>query len=160
MPEGSGIFLTAGPWEEYATPSRDLRILIAIDTVLGFADVVRRSPARFGLRPEEAEATATSVRTRLTEELARRSFRYRRSDGQEQTLTLADVVARARAFEAAYDPNDCVELRWGAPEGSAAPRARRPPRAHGAVPHLVRHPPPPLPVKGGAMAFRPAIRGR
>jgi cell wall-associated NlpC family hydrolase len=132
MPEGSGIFLTAGPWEEYATPSRDLRILIAIDTVLGFADVVRRSPARFGLRPEEAEATATSVRTRLTEELARRSFRYRRSDGQEQTLTLADVVARARAFEAAYDPNDCVELRWGAPEGSAEARScqRRAPAAH------------------------------
>ena len=33
------------------------------------------------------------------------------------TLTLAEVLARSVAFETAYDPNECVELRWGAPPG-------------------------------------------
>ena len=51
-------------------------------------------------------------------ELAKRRFEYTRSDGTTWTLTLADVVDRARAMEVAYNPNDCVEIRWGAPEGS------------------------------------------
>jgi hypothetical protein len=33
-------------------------------------------------------------------------------------LSLADVVARQEALEIAYNPNDCVEHRWGAPSGS------------------------------------------
>jgi len=28
------------------------------------------------------------------------------------------VFARREAFEMAYNPNDCPELRWGAPPGS------------------------------------------
>ena len=35
-----------------------------------------------------------------------------------QHLTLAEVVSRAEAFEMTYNPNDCVELRWGAKAGS------------------------------------------
>ena len=33
-------------------------------------------------------------------------------------LTVADLLARRAALEIAYNPNDCVELRWGAAEGS------------------------------------------
>jgi hypothetical protein len=40
-------------------------------------------------------------------------------DGSPFTLTLADVIDRQKAFEVAYNPNDCVESRWGAPAGSA-----------------------------------------
>ena len=32
----------------------------------------------------------------------------------EEGATLADVVERAPNLEMAYNPNDCVELRWGA----------------------------------------------
>jgi len=32
--------------------------------------------------------------------------------------TLRDVIDRAVALEMAYNPNDCVELRWGAPAKS------------------------------------------
>lgn len=125
MPEGGAIFLTAGPWEDFSTPSRDMRMLIAMDTVLAFPDVLRRNPARFGIAEDEAEQEAARMRARLGEELARRAFTYRRSDGAEQALTLADLVARARAFEVAYNPNDCPEVRWGAPEGSAEMRSCR-----------------------------------
>ena len=50
----------------------------------------------------------------LASELATRNFSYPRSDGSAWTLTLRDVIDRAVALEMAYNPNDCVELRWGA----------------------------------------------
>src|SRR5262249_25722974 len=40
MPDGPAIFETSGAWEDFSTPSRDLRLLIAIDVVLGFPDRV------------------------------------------------------------------------------------------------------------------------
>ena len=33
-------------------------------------------------------------------------------------MSLSDVVERMNALEVAYNPNDCAEIRWGAPEGS------------------------------------------
>ncbi len=36
MPNGPSIFQTSGPWEDYSTPARDFRLLIAIDVVRGF----------------------------------------------------------------------------------------------------------------------------
>ena len=52
-----------------------------------------------------------------------RGITYTRSDGSPQKLTVADMLARRAALEIAYNPNDCVEVRWGAAEGS--PEARR-----------------------------------
>jgi hypothetical protein len=118
MPTGYAIFETGGAWEDFATPSRDMRLLIAIDTVTAFPREVARRPAHYGLPADEAAATAAALEAQLAAALRARTFQYRRSDGSPQTLTLADVVARAPAFEAAYDPNDCVEVRWGAPAGS------------------------------------------
>ncbi len=37
---------------------------------------------------------------------------------REWTLALKDVVERTGALEMAYNVNDCVELRWGASDGS------------------------------------------
>jgi hypothetical protein len=118
MPTGYAIFETGGAWEDFATPSRDMRLLIAIDTVLAFPREVARRPAHYGLAADQAPAAAAALEQRLRESLRTRTFSYRRSDGATQTLSLADVVARATAFEVAYDPNDCVEVRWGAPAGS------------------------------------------
>lgn len=119
MPEGDGIFLSAGPWEDFSTPSRDLRLLIAIDTVRGFADGVRQHPERYGLTRAEVEAKASALASDLSTQLSERTFEYVRSDGSPQRLSLLDVLKRAPGFEVAYNPNDCVEVRWGAPEGSA-----------------------------------------
>ena len=47
-----------------------------------------------------------------------RGITYTRSDGTPWKLTVADMLARRAALEIAYNPNDCVELRWGAAEGS------------------------------------------
>jgi hypothetical protein len=118
MPQGAALFLTSGPWEDYSTPSRDMRLLISIDAVVTFPESVEAHPARFGISEAERASAVQQVRDALRVELARSAFEYTRSDGSAWTLTLADLVARAKPMEMAYNPNDCPEVRWGAPEGS------------------------------------------
>ena len=118
MPHGAALFLTTGPWEDYSTPSRDMRLLISIDAVVSFPDSVSSHPERFGILSADRDAAVEEVRVALQTELEKRSFEYRRSDGTAWSLTLADLLARKKAMELAYNPNDCVEIRWGAPEGS------------------------------------------
>ncbi len=55
---------------------------------------------------------------RLGQQAKARSYTYRRSDGSPWTLTMADLLGRIEAFEVSWNPNDCVEVRWAAPEGS------------------------------------------
>jgi hypothetical protein len=120
MPVGYQVFETAGPWEDYSTPARDLRLLIAIDVVLGFADKVRRNPDAFGLDPvadpELFEQTLTYLEQQRAALLAdpRHAIEYTRSDNSTWTLRLDELVGRTAALEAAYNPNDCPEHRWGA----------------------------------------------
>lgn len=119
MPDGASIFETTGAWEDFATPSRDLRLLIAIDMVRGFPDRVARRPARYAMPSDKSIADVKNrLDSDLRAELAARKFTYTRSDGSEWTLALKDVADRAIDLEMAYNVNDCVELRWGAPEKS------------------------------------------
>jgi hypothetical protein len=156
MPDGAAIFETTGAWENYSTPARDLRLLIAIDVVMGFDAKVARQPEAFGVSSKEQlgalRGDLAEARTRL---LSRPDlgFTYTSSDGRKVQLRLADLIERARALETGYNPNDCPEVRWGAPARSAeaetcgrrAPAAqvrkmeayrvwfrerRRPPRGH------------------------------
>ena len=94
-------------------------LLIAIDVVRGYPDHVARRADRYaipaGKSPADVKAELQGV---LASELASRKISYTRSDGSPWTLTLKDVVDRAQNFEMAYNLNDCVELRWGAPEKS------------------------------------------
>jgi len=118
MPYGGALFLTTGPWEDFSTPSRDMRLLISIDAVASFPDTVAAHPERFGIAAADGDTAAGAVRSALAAELKKRALEYTRSDGSTWTLTLADVVDRMKAMEVAYNPNDCVEVRWGAPDGS------------------------------------------
>ena len=137
MPDGHEVFETKGAWEDFATPSRDMRLLIAIDTVRAFTAQVRKAPARFGLDPGSAvDGVVAGLDAHLNAELSRRRLAYTRSDGSSFELSLSAIIERSKAFEAAYNPNDCVEVRWGAPEGSAE---RTPCRRHAPVRQLLRH---------------------
>jgi hypothetical protein len=155
MPNGAAIFETSGAWEDFATPSRDLRLLIALDVVRSFPVRVVRRPERYAMPKQKSIADVKAeLEGVLASELATRKFSYTRSDGSAWTLALKDVIDRGTDLEMAYNVNDCVELRWGAAEGSDeastckrhAPRAqrakmteyrvwfherRRPPRASG-----------------------------
>lgn len=117
IPSGASIFETTGAWEDFSTPSRDLRLLIAIDVVRGFPDRVARRPERYAMPAGKSAADVKSELDRvLASELASRKFSYTRSDGSQWPLALNDVVERTAKLEMAYNVNDCVELRWGAPD--------------------------------------------
>jgi hypothetical protein len=119
MPDGAAIFETIGPWEDFSTPSRDLRLLIAIDVVRGFPDRVERRPERYAMPKDRSAADVKAeLQSVLASELASRKFSYPRSDGSPWSLALKDVADRAVNLEMAYNPNDCVELRWGAADKS------------------------------------------
>jgi hypothetical protein len=119
MPDGAAIFETSGAWEDFSTPSRDLRLLIAIDVVREFPDRVARRPERYAMPKDKSVADVKAeLRNVLASELASRKFSYPRSDGSAWTLTLKDAVRRETDLEMAYNPNDCVEFRWGAPAES------------------------------------------
>jgi hypothetical protein len=119
MPDGAAIFATSGPWEDFSTPARDFRLLIAIDVVRGYPDRVARRPDRYAMPKGKSVADVKAeLQNVLASELAARKFTYTRSDGSQWTLSLKDVLDRAVDFEMSYNPNDCVELRWAAPDKS------------------------------------------
>lgn len=116
MPSGYAVFETKGAWEDFSTPARDMRLLISIDTVLGLVDVIRKSPERFGLTPASAEPVVATVAAHRDRLLAERRFEYTLSDGAKHGMTLERLIDRRERFEMSYNPNDCVERRWGARE--------------------------------------------
>lgn len=120
MPNGAAIFETTGDWENFSTPSRDLRILIAIDVVQGFPSLVARRPDRFRMpQGTSKDDVVRGLQQLLKQETEKRRIAYVRTDGSKFSISLADVLARATELEMAYNPNDCAEARWGAPKGSA-----------------------------------------
>jgi hypothetical protein len=120
MPSGAaGIFQAGGQWENFSTPNRDLRLLIAMDAVLDFPDLVVRSPEDFNISgissPEQVKKKLQSVLDHNVSEL---SISYTHTNGSLQKLTIGEILKRRDAFEMAYNPNDGIEIRWGAPVNS------------------------------------------
>jgi len=133
MPSGKGIFQSLGSWEDYSTPNRDLRLLIAIDTVLELPDKAARNPEAYEMAGQKSpDVVRRELQALLEKRSAELSITYARSDGSPKVLTLAEVFRRQDAFETGYNPNDSVEVRWGAPEGSEerATARRRAPATH------------------------------
>ncbi len=129
MPDGAKIFEATGPWEDYATPSRDMRLLIAMNVLLGIPDRIVKHPELFKLGGRKPEAVRGEIAKLHASLIPTRGITYTRSDASPQKLTVADLLARRAALEIAYNPNDCVETRWGAAEGTpeAATCARHAP---------------------------------
>jgi hypothetical protein len=119
MPAGAAIFETMGPWEDYATPSRDMRLLIALKVLARLPEQVVRYPNLYALNGRAPEEARQSIEARHARRIADQSIRYTRSDGSPWQLSVADIFDRREALTMAYNPNDCVETRWGAPAGSA-----------------------------------------
>jgi len=129
------IFETHRPWETTPRPSRAMRLLIgdrrgraASPTV---ASAARSLPPDRGVHGQLRKDSTISSHARA---LKPRTFTTRGGDGSPFSRTSSDVVARARSSGEgpAYNPNDCVEIRWGGPprdrRGGHLPRAA--PRDH------------------------------
>lgn len=118
MPRGPAIFETTGLWEDYATPSRDMRILIALKVLADMPKRIRHNPELYLLRGESPEAAATRIEHLHRERLKERFITYTRSDGSPWRLSLGEIYGRRSGLEIAYNPNDCVERRWAAFPGT------------------------------------------
>jgi hypothetical protein len=120
MPSNAaGIFQAGGQWEDFSTPNRDLRLLIAMDAVLDFPDLVARSPEDFNIsRLVSTEQVRKKLQSILDQKVSELSISYIRSNGSSQKLTVGEILKRRDSFEMAYNPNDGIEIRWGAPENS------------------------------------------
>lgn len=120
MPSGAaGIFQAGGQWEAFSTPNRDLRLLIAMDEVLGFPAKVADSPDDYKIsKLDSPERLKKRLQENLEREVSELSIIYTRTDGSQQQLTVAELLKRREAFEMAYNPNDGIEIRWGAPQKS------------------------------------------
>ncbi len=115
----SGVFQAGGQWEDFSTPNRDLRLLIAMDAILDFPDKIVRSPEDFKIPMlQSPEKVKKNLEELLNNKLSELSITYIRTNGSEQNLTLSEILKRRAEFEMAYNPNDGIEIRWGAPEGS------------------------------------------
>ena len=119
MPAGAAVFETIGPWEDYSTPSRDMRLIIAMNVLQGLPDKILHYPQLFSLGGETPEDAKSRLRQYHLRRTAERQIEYQRSDGSSWRISLADALARKPAFEMAYNPNDCAEMRWGARPGTA-----------------------------------------
>ena len=121
MPSGYAVFETTGPWEDFATPSRDMRLLMAIDAVMDLPSHIRRNAKRYGLEREEALENAVVKTEQALDAILRQSFiQYQNSAGEFVQLSLKTMIERAAALEMAYHPADCNEIRWGEPAASEA----------------------------------------
>lgn len=118
MPEGSAIFETIGPWEDYSTPSRDMRLIIAMNVLLGLPEKIVRHPELFLLNGASPEQSKLEIAQYHKKQIMEKTIRYVRSDGSPWSLTLTDILTRKSNFEMTYNPNDCAETRWGAQPGS------------------------------------------
>jgi hypothetical protein len=118
MPLGPKIFETVGPWEDYATPSRDMRLLIALDVLARMPSRVSAHPELFALNGKKPHEVAAELEKLHQRRIQERQVEYRRSDGSPFKVTVAEVYRRRAGFEMAYNPNDCVEVRWGADSSS------------------------------------------
>ncbi|MHB8707567.1 MAG: hypothetical protein ACYC9I_01700 [Desulfuromonadales bacterium] len=119
MPKGPAIFETTGPWEDYATPSRDMRVLIALKVLADLPERIHRHPELYLLKWWTSPAAAAERIEALHAQSLRENFiTYTRSDGSPWKLSLAEIYARRPGLEIAYNPNDCVERRWGAAPGT------------------------------------------
>lgn len=127
-----------------STPSRNLRLLIAIDVAKNLPARVERRPTRYAM-PEGVSPAGVraALEQRLARELVARRVAYTRTDGSAFTLTLAEVAARGAALGAGLRPERlrgdplgrAGRKRGGAHlPGAGAGGAARP---HGAVPRLV-----------------------
>lgn len=114
MPRGRAVFETTGLWEDYSTPSRDMRILIALKVLVDLPERIRRNPDLYLLGGESPAAAAARIERLHSQRLKERFITYTRSDGSPWRLSLGELYQRRSGLEIAYNPNDCVELRWGA----------------------------------------------
>jgi hypothetical protein len=93
MPEGPAIFETTRAWEDYATPSRDFRLIIAMKVLEGLPSRIVRHPELFLLENRPRDAARADVEKLHAARVKERAIEYTHSDGSTWRITVAGVGA-------------------------------------------------------------------
>ncbi len=111
------IYGTSGEWESYSTPSRDARFRTTAkemhDRAISLLERYKKNDPKVQYSGNNLKADLLVTYNR---EMAGCRIQYKNSVGALVPLTLNDVMDRL--FKLSFDPYHCIELRWGAPEGS------------------------------------------
>ena len=127
IPVGSNIYDAVDDWENYSSPSRDLRLRRAM---LAVPEEARRLMELCRDHPEQFTDTSQRNPVRLGFALLERkqqlflnlTFEYTNSAGEPVQLSLLDI--ERRLFALSFDPNHPPELRWGATDAELATALR------------------------------------
>ena len=116
IPLPPNIYSCIGPWEDLATPGRDIRLRLSMlsipNKMAGYLRLAQTEPDALVATmrdPGDLARELVAVQERLFAEL---SITYRNSRGQPVRLSLDDI--EKRLFRLSFDPNHPPELRWGA----------------------------------------------
>jgi hypothetical protein len=78
-----------------------------------YPEKIARYPEWFNWTAESAAQAKTRIEQLHEKLIAEKKVLYINSHGTPWELWVAEILARKSAFEMAYNPNDCVEIRWG-----------------------------------------------
>lgn len=126
IPVGGNIYDWTGDWENYSTPSRDLRLRLSMlnipEQARGYIRMLREDPSQLDTPYNSPRALGEALLAAKEKLFATLTFDYINSEGKPVTLSLNDV--EKRLFKLSFDPNHAPELRWGA-EGDELKTATR-----------------------------------
>ncbi len=112
----SNIYNSSGPWEDYSTPGRDMRLRLSYLNIpvriRQYITLSQQSPTQLVTKarnPDRLLHQLIQTQKRLFKEL---TISYPNSQGKLVTLSLHDI--EQRLFLLSFDPNHAPELRWGA----------------------------------------------
>jgi hypothetical protein len=101
----AGVFQAGGLWEDYSTPNRDLRLLIAMDALEDFPAQVAAAPDHYKISrwksADKVKSELEGVRGKIAAEW---TIVYKRSNGSPQSLTMAEVLNERRPLRWAIIP--------------------------------------------------------
>lgn len=109
----SNIYGASGPWEDFASPSRDARLKTAFvelrRRVQQMVEMHQRGDSRVSY---DGRDLAGDLRAAYRDATRSCSITYRRSNGSPVRMGYEEIVRRLYALS--FDPYHCAELRWGA----------------------------------------------
>ena len=80
MPNGAAIFQTVGPWEDYSTPSRDMRLMIAFNVLNDLPDKIMRHPELFNLHGKNPDEVKDTIERYHARQAQTHNIYYTRSE--------------------------------------------------------------------------------
>lgn len=110
------IYYAQGPWEDYSTPSRDIRLRTSFLNIpkksRAFIRLAELEPYSFVAFGRDAAVLKNALALMQSRAFAELTIHYRNSDDKLVELALSDI--EKRLFLLSFNPNHPPELRWGA----------------------------------------------